>query len=207
MPLRVTEETVVIKQNKKSIWQGPFKWFLLVWVLAALGLGGAYGFLLSPQQQQLQQLQIKVKGLDMRLTQLQRAQPKSYQEQQRQALVRQQQQCADLLFNKEALDRLDFRLQELARDNQVQSFESRNIFEHVDTQIEKLKQIDLRKIQTQCEASFPEFLYLLNSIERNEPTLFVTQFGLSQTFDPGQRPLGQIEIFALHEKSSPVAKK
>jgi hypothetical protein len=171
-----------------------------------LGLGAAYGFLFYPRQEQLRRLTAEVKGLEERLTLLQQAQSPRYREEQMQTLAQQRAQCEQLLFAIKDLNRLDFRLRELARDSQVQGFESRNVFEQVDKPVEKLKRIDQRKMMTQCKADFPQFLRFLNAMERDEPVLFVSQFGLSQTFDPGEKPVGHIEVFALHEKLSPVAK-
>ena len=193
------------QRGATSSWLSPVKVLLLLWLLGLLGLGAAYRTYLYPRQQLLQNLRRDTHRMSDRLMQLQQAQSPQYQQQLVQALSEEQTRCERLLFSDLELNRLDFRLRELARDHAVDAFESSNIFERTDKHIEQLKRVDQRQIVTQCEAEFPQFLRFLNALERNEPALFVAQLGLSCPFEPDRKPTGQIELFALHEKDATVA--
>lgn len=185
-----------------SWWHGLFKAWFVLWLLGAVGLGAAYRLVLYPKQQYLQSLKGNVRHLSGRLTQLQQAQSSYFREKLSQSLEDKQSQCDRLLFTEMDLNRLDFRLAELARNHDVNAFESSNIFEKSDKYFENLKRVGQRQIVTQCEAGFPQFLRFLNALERNDPVLFVSQLGLTCPFDPKRQPAGQIECFALHVKDA-----
>ncbi|MCP4450916.1 MAG: hypothetical protein GY809_05600 [Planctomycetes bacterium] len=167
----------------------------LLWISVSLL---CYGLLYRPQQAQLSTLQSQAADKAAQLEQLQTAKAQSYQDRLTGNLDTQRQQRDAILFRRERLHELDFQLQHLVSEFQLASFSSSNLFGFAESKENKPKHIGHCKINTRFEGGYLPFLQFLNALERHEPTLFITEFGLTQGYGAQTQCVGHIEASAYY---------
>jgi len=156
------------------------KTLAVLWIGCFALLAAFYYLFLVPQQKSLDTLRAKINAEEEKRADLRLAGMPSVQKEYRKKIENLQKRLNEMVSGYDDSSSMTFAVSKIAREKNISSFTSKGVKRVLDPTLEKCKNISEKRIRVSVNSDFAGFIQYLNSLERNQPVIFVDKFSLEK---------------------------